>query len=139
MLFRSTTDIINNVPYKEIKAKYPDLKLNEPNIANHQGHMGIIPRGVELYVEAIDTGAIKVVNEIEALDNTYSKCFEYIKTVDFEKTPPRKIEVVGELMLKAIRLKADLLGQGQNPGEALADLFKKALAPDRVGEVGDSR
>lgn len=134
-----TTDLINTVPYKEIREKYPDLNLSDPNIANHQNHMGIIPRGVELYVDALDTGAIKVVNEIEALDNTYSKCFEYIRKVDFDKAAPRKIEVVGELMLKAIRLKADLLGQGQNPGEALADLFKKALSQDRVGEVDDSR
>jgi len=134
-----TNDLINNVSYTKIVAKYPELNLNHTNIKNHKRHMKLLPKGVEIYMEARQEGIIKVVNELKVLDETYSKCYEYIVNVNFEKAPPRKIEVVGELMLKAIRLKADLVGSGQDPGQQLADLFKKAMGGERVGEVSDSR
>jgi broad specificity phosphatase PhoE len=121
--------LIEGRPYSEIIAKFPDLKLNKNNIYRHKRHFNFIKRGVEKYYEQLEEGAEKVVDEIKALDATIARMHEYVMRVDPE-VKPRVVEVCINGMLRAIKLKHELAGNIEDPGQKLLALFEEAVSEE---------
>lgn len=130
-------DIIEGLSPSEIVEKYPDLNLTWQHVVAHINHMNVLPEGVELYLEQRNSNVVQVVNEIHALDQSYSKCYNFIMDANFDKIAPRKLEVVGDLMLKSIQLKAELIGNSRSAGDEIVTLLAKAIEKQKIITVND--
>jgi len=119
--------IIQGKGNREIGRAFPQINLNEHNVANHRNHFKFKDKAVEAYKKQQSKAVVKVVSEIQALDETYTKAYEFLAAADFETTPPRKLEVVSEMMMRAIQTKADLCKDTSSPGQQIQDLFSAVL------------
>jgi hypothetical protein len=122
--------IIEGRPYSEIIAKFPELKLNKNNIYRHKKHFNFIRAGVEKYEKVkqqLEEGAEKVVDDLKALDYTIARGLRVLQDeLAIEK--PRLAEVWGNLMLRAIKLKHEVMGDiDQDPSKKLLRLFDELL------------
>jgi len=127
-----TEMILEGISYKAIAEAFTDEKFSESSIARHANHINVIQDSVDIYLEQKAIATVEIVDEMDVLDKTTKKCFEFLEDVDFGETPPRKLEVVGELMIKTIRLKHEIIGAPESGKETLIDYFKKALNADEV-------
>ena len=123
--------LIEGRPYSEIIAKFKDKipGLNKQNISNHKKHFNFVKKGIEKYYEQLEQGAEKVVDSIKALDETIAKSLRFIKMIDPAKQP-RAWEVCTNSLLRAIKLKHEIMGDIEDPSNKLLKLFEEALSGD---------
>lgn len=119
--------ISEGIPYSKIIETFPDLNLNTTNLTNHKNHFQYKDKAVELYKSEENRVAIKTVGELKALDDVYSKMYNYLATCDIMNEPPRRIEVCGNLMIEAIKTKAELLEGDKKPENDLERLMTLLL------------
>lgn len=115
--------MLDQVPYSQIIAEFPELNLNTTNLSHHKNHFHYKDKAVELYKKEQEVAAIKTVGELKALDDVYSKMYHYLATCEIQDEPPRRIEVCGNLMISAIKTKAELMLGDQKPGNNLEHLM----------------
>ncbi len=120
--------LVEGKPYSEIIAKFPELKLNKTNLTRHKNHFNFVRRGVEKYYQQLEEGAEKVVDDLKALDYTIARGLRVLQD-DIAIEKPRLAEVWGNLMLRAMKLKHELAGNIEDPGEKLLRLLGE-LAED---------
>ena len=124
------TMLVEGKPYSEVIAKFPELNLNKNNIYRHKKHFNFIRAGVEKYQKAkqqLKKGAEKVVDDLKALDYVIAKGLQMLQH-ELATKKPRLAEVWGNLMLRAIKLKHEIMGDiDQDPGEKLLRLFSELL------------
>ncbi|MEM2726639.1 MAG: hypothetical protein QXV61_00070 [Archaeoglobaceae archaeon] len=117
--------IIAGKPYSEIINSFPELKLTKSNITRHKRHFNFVAEGVAKYEKIkaqLEAGANKIVDELKALDATIARMHHYVQTIDpVEK--PRALEVAANTMLRAIKLKHEIMGNISDPGQKLLELF----------------
>lgn len=123
--------LIEGTPQQRIIEAFPDLHLQSINITGHKNHFKFVNKAIEKYKAQQETAVVKVITEIEALDEIYVKAHKYLTGVDFAETPPRKLEVVSEMMLRAIQTKADLCKDTTGPGAQIQELFASVLRDAR--------
>lgn len=118
--------IINCRPYSEIIASFPDLGLTKANLTRHKKHFNFVAEGVAKYEKLksqLEAGADKIVDEIKALDATIARMYNYVQSIDpVEK--PRALEVAANTMLRAIKLKHEIMGNISDPASKLLELFE---------------
>ncbi|MEM2086012.1 MAG: hypothetical protein QXF06_01235 [Archaeoglobaceae archaeon] len=102
--------LVDNRAYNEIIASFPELCLNKVNLSNHKRHIypSMIEEARRKYDSHVNELASKVLDEITALDSVIAKAYSIFSTFDFE-TKPRVVEVWTNTLLRAIKLKNEIL------------------------------
>lgn len=124
--FREQIDrmIVEGRPYSEIIAAFPQLNLNKQNISNHKKH--ILPEVFEeanrRYQEHVHGLANEVVDELAILDEIIAKAYRIFSSFD-SNTKPRCIEVWTNALLRAIKLKSELVKVEDPVRKLVEDLF----------------
>lgn len=119
--------LIDGNTYQEIIDAFPDLKLNKQNLSNHRKHFAFIEKGVSKYKQQLEEGEARVVDSIKTLDATIEQMHNYLTNIDVSYEPPRKIEVCGDLLIRAIQTKEEILNNKDKDSSDISDIIYMIL------------
>ncbi len=100
--------------YSVIIAKFPELKLNKQNISNHRKHAFITYDTIQ---------SLDCKDELEILNEIIKKSYSILQKLT-ASNQPRLAEVWGSLLLKAIKLKHELLCKEDSEDKLVNELLE---------------
>ena len=110
--------------YSIIIAKFPELKLNKQNISNHRKHAFITDT-----MQSLDGK-----DELEILDEIIKKSYSILRKLT-ASNQPRLAEVWGSLLLKAIKLKHEILCKEDSEDRLVNELLKIFKEGENEGSI----